>query len=202
MKGLGFGKRVGGFAVKFSHARFYTTIKPLLDSPDPGRLDAAGNWMHFRYSGAITQATMSSLKPTDPDYAPPEINVEFDADGVITLPYCGNVEIVGGLGDYLVNISQAEHPGAGSLEGLNPTAGTGYQPTVRPLRALTSALAPFFQVPDWHTRIWGYNPGVILTEAGSLVTLAPSNVEPGTRTYPGMRYTTAADTVIVTAWVG
>jgi len=201
MKAQGPGNRAGGFAVPFGFARFYIQIKPLATA-NPGGIDANGNWLHMRYSGSIVQATRSSATTTDPDYAEPNLTVEFDADGVIILPYCGNVDFVGGVGDYLVNVSEGEHTRVvpSHREKTNPVVPTGYQPV---LHALTSHLElGTFTVPDWHTRIWTYNPLVTLVGVGGPSIVNTPNTEPGTRTVPGARYTVPGPLTIVTAWFG
>lgn len=202
MKGVGTGVRVGGCNIPFAHARFYAQIKPL-GGADPGRPDASGTWMHLKYTGALTQSSgRSSGNPNDADYAPSIILVEFDSDGAMTLPYCGSLDIVGGLGDYLVNISVAEHiaeHGAVGERGAYPVAATGYQPSIKSLKRV--AEVPFL-VPDWHTRIWGYNSLDTLIENATGLTLAPSATEPGTRTLPGTQYNPTRRAIFVTGWIG
>lgn len=140
------------------------------DGTNPaGGVDAEGLELHVRYDGALALQERS-------DAAQTLIRVEFDATPVLIVPYCGEINLVGGAGCYRWAISVPKPwPHA-------------YQPTWHALTRLV-ARAASFTVPNGHTMLGSLNAGVTLTSGDGdswLLDGSPKPVGPGMSASPGL----------------
>lgn len=195
-RGIGLPIDGGGLAVP-ARARIYAQVQPITTgTANPGRADASGQGLHFRYEGNLNLGARSGgnqtpgAAPTPIDYVPNKIVVEFDAQSCITLPFEGQLTLVGGLGEWKFGMFVHDI--------LDEQF---YQPQFRSLSTFRRAGSTFV-VPDFHTYILGINPAATFILPDTTV-LAPSNVIPGTAIVPGTTLTVGgSSTRIVTGWIG
>jgi hypothetical protein len=186
----------GGCAVA-AYQRVYVQIQPLLvdasGAPlaNPGTIDSQGHYLHIQYSGNLNLRARSggNQDPNQLDFVPNKIVVEFDGISMFTVPFEGEIQLVGGEGQYKFGLYPAE-----------VIDKQFYQPTLRTLRTFLSAGAPF-TVPDFHTYILGANSASQYTlPTGDL--LEPSVVLPGSNIMPGLQLVSVKRGTAITGWVG
>ena len=195
----GTGRKIdgGGLGVP-AYARVYAFLKPITVAEGAavaGTYDTTGRYPHFRYKGNLNLGARSGGNQTPGgvvprDFMPNFIEVEFDLVSCFTLPFDGQLEIVGGLGEWKfgVQIAGLIDPGT-------------YEPELRTLRTLVPN-ASTFTVPDNHTYIYGVNQATAVMLPG-VVQMDLSSVAPGTNIIPGTQITGGArDTWLLTGWRG
>jgi len=196
-----------------ARAFIYTQIKPLTSPPPLGPQAPltingftnpyAGTYLHFLYIGNANMNYRTSSDPTQPDYVPQQISVEFEAPGTFTVPFDGTLQFVGGnpACEFLAYIyyggrSCSEDALVGRIDTSN------YSPMFHFLRHFpdpSGALA--FTVPDNHTVLLGYDPAATFTVNG--ITVTPGVNLPGTTVSPGdLVVPTSIAPVAVTGWWG
>ena len=111
-----------------------------------GGPDADGYDLHLRYV-----ATRASVNDKSPE-SNPVLTIEFDVTPVVLLPFCGEIFLVGGSGNYRWSLSLPEkYTGA-------------YVPEWRALSRWLKR-ATRFQIPTGHTRIGSLNANVNINAA-------------------------------------
>jgi hypothetical protein len=195
----------GGAGINGRYARVYFQVQPLLvDAAGvplaaPGTIDAAGRYLHVRYRGNLDLNARSGGNqiaqqpgggPPPIDFVPNYIEVEFDAQSFMTLPFEGQVELVGGLGQYKFGIFVDAY-----------VERQLYVPVHRYLTTFVATGATF-TVPDFHTFMLATSPNTVLRDLNTNVDFVPSTVLPGNDVVAGTQYRAAQDTVIKTGWYG
>jgi hypothetical protein len=192
----------GGLAINGRYARVYCQVQPVLIDPNngvplanPGTFDARGQYLHIRYEGNLNLGARSGgnqipggVLPAD--YVPNKVVVEFDAQSMFTLPFEGQLSLVGGRGMWKFGWQVV---GYGDER--------DYQEDIRWLSTFKRA-ASSFTVPDNHTYIMSADPTatVILPTGNPLV---PGNLIPGQTIIAGTTVTLgASDNTLKTGWKG
>lgn len=184
----------GGLAVQ-ARSRVYAQVQPILGGTNPGTYDANGQYLHFRYEGNLDLGARSGgnqIPPGGPpaDFMPNKIVVEFDSQSSFTLPFAGQLYLVGGEGEWKFGMFIHDIVDQ-----------SFYQPELRTLSTFRRAGSTFV-IPDFHTYILGTNPAAtIILPTGAL--LSPNTVLPGTNIVAGTQVTIGGtSTTLVTGWKG
>lgn len=192
---LGAGNRItGGGRGVSAYQRIYAFVEPILNPPGglaPGGVDANGNYLHFLYRGNLTLGPRSggNQDPSVYDFVPNYIEVEFDAVSCFTLPFEGELWLVGGTGEYKFWIDKQE-----------TIDRHFYQPMLRTLATEVEAGNAFI-VPHFHTFIMGSNINdTVRTPSGTDLQLSLNL--PGAQIMSGTRLTPNMATTIKTGWLG
>ena len=210
-QGIGLPIAGGGLAVK-AYSRIYAQVQPLTGAADPGRRDGEGRNLHFRYecnlnlgarSGGnqntnvttYTNSAVPSAATVPVDFMPNRLVVEFDSQSFFTLPFDGQLYLVGGKGEWKFGITV-----------LDVLCAEYYKPELRLLSTVQEKNSPFV-VPDNHTYISGGDGAILQATAGLANQYTLSNNLPGTIVTPGVEYlilpaSPAPICTIFTGWLG
>ncbi len=177
-----------------AHTWVYVGIKTLAGPPQGTFDSATGTFLHFVYNGNMTLngEIRSSSVFADPDYASPQLTVEFDAPACVSFPFDGTLSLKGGVGQYMFWVY------CDSRMCISPLQ---YQPMLHTLTTFVLAGATF-TIPQNHNYMLGHNATDTFQNVATGEILVPSTTLPGTPVRAGDMYIASRNVEAVTGWMG